>query len=714
MQNPIRFSRVLFFITLLISLLAFVSAPAMLCDSASAAPLKQAPDVDLSLTMSVNDATPNKDQDIVFTITVSNSAGSAVATNVTVNAALPAGLAWQTDDGGGAYNNGTGVWTVGVLANNSSAVLHVTAKNTTTSTKTYTADAVANLQTDVNSGNDNASVGITTITDLNLTITPISSAVSPGDNVVFTIKVTNGGPNVATGVTVMDDLSLTGLTYVTDDGGGTYNDGTGIWIIGSLGSNGDSASLKITAQTPITGGVYTNSAEVWTSAEPDNDSTPGNGSTPPTQEDDYDTSVITAEKADLSLIATVDSTTPLTKYVQFTVAVTNNGPSDATDVTVKDMLPAGVVYISDNLGTYNSSSGIWAVGFLANGSTATLIINARIASPGAKVNIAEVWTSDQFDDNSTPGNGVASENDYDAAPATTPLVADLSLTKTVDIITPAVSGDPVEFTITVTNNGPDTATNVTVQDVLPPDLTYVTDDGGGVHNSGTVTWTVGSLTPSGAGSSAILHIIATSSSTNPIGTNYAEVWTSDQVDPDSTPGFDGTVNNEDDDDGTPYADLSLSNVVNNPTPKLGENIIFTVTVANAGPLNATGVVVKDLLDTNFFTFVSSVQTGGGGPGATPYNTATGLWGVGDLASNATAKLTITATVKQTGTLTNFAEVWDSDQFDKDSTPGIGTPTIIGEDDDEAATVTPSAGMAVVISEVAWSGTTVGKIGRAHV
>ncbi|MBK9603932.1 MAG: DUF11 domain-containing protein [Anaerolineales bacterium] len=136
MQNPIRFSRVLFFITLLISLLAFVSAPAMLGDSASAAPLKQAPDVDLSLTMSVNDATPNKDQDIVFTITVSNSAGSAVATNVTVNAALPAGLAWQSDDGGGAYNNGTGVWTVGALANSSSAVLHITAK-ITTAPKTY-------------------------------------------------------------------------------------------------------------------------------------------------------------------------------------------------------------------------------------------------------------------------------------------------------------------------------------------------------------------------------------------------------------------------------------------------------------------------------------------------------------------------------------------------------------------------------------------------
>ncbi|MBK7316418.1 MAG: DUF11 domain-containing protein [Anaerolineales bacterium] len=54
---------------------------------------------------------------------------------------------------------------------------------------------------------------------------------------------------------------------------------------------------------------------------------------------------------------------PPTKYVQFTIPVINNGPSDATGVTVKDVLPAGVEYISHNLGTYNSSSGIWAIGF---------------------------------------------------------------------------------------------------------------------------------------------------------------------------------------------------------------------------------------------------------------------------------------------------------------------------------------------------------------
>ncbi|HUM26565.1 MAG TPA: lamin tail domain-containing protein [Anaerolineales bacterium] len=695
MQNTFRVSRLFVFIAVLVSLLAFVSAPAMQGDAVSAAPLlRRAPGVDLTLVMSVDKPTPNKNEDIVFTLTVTNI-GDDPATNVAVTDNLPAGLTWQSDDGGGAYVGG--VWTIGPLASGASAVLHITAKNVTKDPKTNSANATS-LEPDTNPGNNPASQLITPkIIDLSLaTISSSPSLPLLGDDVTFTIKVTNNGAAVATGVTVKVVLTPD-LTYVSDDGGGTYNSATGTWVVGALTSApaaGSSATIKIKANIPTTGAKII-TAEVWTADQFDNDSTPANSS-----EDDYATKTVTVDQADLEITNTVSSTTPPTKYVQFTISVINHGPNDATGVTVKDVLPAGVEYISDNLGTYNSVSGIWAIGFLGNGATTTLIINARISTPGAKTNIAEVWTSDQHDGNSTPGNGVTSEDDYEASLPTTPLVSDLSLTKTVDTINPT-PGNPVEFTITVTNNGPDNATNVTIQDVLPSDLTYVSNDGGAIHNSGTVTWNVGALASSGAGSSATLHIIATSS-VSPIGTNLAEVWTSDQVDPDSTPGFDEVVPNEDDDDGTPYADLSIEKTVNNPTPKLGENIIFTVTVRNAGPLDATGLIVKDLLDTNFFTFVSSVQSGGSG--GTPYDKNLGLWGVGTLTSGANATLSITVTVKQTGALTNRAEVWDVNQFDPDSTPGLGTPLIVGQDDDKTVTVTPSAGMAVVISEVAWAGT----------
>ncbi len=83
--------------------------------------------------------------------------------------------------------------------------------------------------------------------------------------------------------------------------------------------------------------------------------------------------------------------------------------------------------------------------------------------------------------------------------------ADVSVEKTVDNQTPN-SGDSVIYTITVTNNGPEDAQNVSVSDLLPSGASYVSDDGSGDYNSGTGVWSIGSL---GNGSSVSLHITAT-------------------------------------------------------------------------------------------------------------------------------------------------------------------------------------------------------------
>ncbi len=64
----------------------------------------------------------------------------------------------------------------------------------------------------------------------------------------------------------------------------------------------------------------------------------------------------------------------------YTITVRNNGPADAGSVVVNDLLPAGLVFgsASATQGTYNSTTGDWTVGTLANGATATLTLNVTV------------------------------------------------------------------------------------------------------------------------------------------------------------------------------------------------------------------------------------------------------------------------------------------------------------------------------------------------
>ncbi|MCS7053839.1 MAG: choice-of-anchor A family protein [Ignavibacterium sp.] len=85
--------------------------------------------------------------------------------------------------------------------------------------------------------------------------------------------------------------------------------------------------------------------------------------------------------ADLSLTKTVNNSNPQNgDIITYTITVTNSGPGNATGVEVTDILPSGVIYQSSNpsQGSYNPSTGIWWVGNLASGNSATLTITAQV------------------------------------------------------------------------------------------------------------------------------------------------------------------------------------------------------------------------------------------------------------------------------------------------------------------------------------------------
>lgn len=122
--------------------------------------------------------------------------------------------------------------------------------------------------------------------------------------------------------------------------------------------------------------------------------------------------------ANLSLAKAVSTTAPATgSNVTYTLTVANaaGSTSSASGIVVRDVLPSGVSFVSaSGTGTYNSSTGDWSVGTLAPGQNASLTITVTVtANSGVTVtNTAEVTASSVGDSNSTPNNGVTSEDDY--------------------------------------------------------------------------------------------------------------------------------------------------------------------------------------------------------------------------------------------------------------------------------------------------------------
>jgi large repetitive protein len=239
-------------------------------------------------------------------------------------------------------------------------------------------------------------------------------------------------------------------------------------------------------------GPITNVAQVNHNEHFDIDSTPDNDDP---GEDDQDEVVIDAQPlVDVELDKTVDKAEadPFENVV-WTVTVTNKGPSAATGLTVSDPLPTNWVYVSDSSGAYDTNTGIWTIGTLAAGGSTQLQLTAYATLgvtvmghgpvPPAYTNVAQVWTLNEDDVDSTPGNSDPAEDDQDDASIPIRALSDLALTKTVDNATPYL-GSQIAYTVVVTNEGPQPAVGVLIEDMLPAGLTYVSNSVGAAYSPG--------------------------------------------------------------------------------------------------------------------------------------------------------------------------------------------------------------------------------------
>jgi uncharacterized repeat protein (TIGR01451 family) len=166
--------------------------------------------------------------------------------------------------------------------------------------------------------------------------------------------------------------------------------------------------------------------------------------------------------ADLS-IAKTDSPDPVRvgQNLTYSLAVHNAGPDSAASVQVSDTLPTGVTYVSatSTAGSCTGTSTISCLlGTLASGADETVTI---IVTPTATGTLSNAGTV-----SSTTADPATANNSSTAATTVNPKSADLSVAKT-DSPDPAHVGQVLTYTVVVTNNGPDSATGVTIVDTLP-------------------------------------------------------------------------------------------------------------------------------------------------------------------------------------------------------------------------------------------------------
>jgi len=344
---------------------------------------------------------------------------------------------------------------------------------------------------------------------IGMTGNPNPAILSLGDNVTYKIIAANNGLSDDADVTVSDTLPA-GTIFVSSSAsqGGCSGTSAVICNLGSL-ANGDSATVTIVV-TPTVPGSLSNTATVIGGVLDPPDPNSANDSKT------VNTNVLATPppppppSADLAVVLT-DSPDPVTvgNNLTYSITVTNNGPDAATNATLTDTLPSGVTFVSSsasqggcsgtgtvicNLGTINSSAN----------ATVALVVTPTVA--GTISNTAGVASSlsdpNSFNSSATAGTTVS-------APAAPPASADLAITMT-DSPDPVTVGNNLTYSIAVTNNGPDGATNVVVTDTLPSDLTFVssTSDQGSCSGTGTVTCDLGSMVN---GATATVTIVVTPS-----------------------------------------------------------------------------------------------------------------------------------------------------------------------------------------------------------
>ncbi|WP_053956604.1 DUF7507 domain-containing protein [Inediibacterium massiliense] len=611
------------------------------------------PVADISVVKTVNPDPVVAGNQAIYTITVSN-AGPSDATNVVLTDVIPACILNPefSIDGGVTFSPWVSPYNIGTIVAGGTVTILIrgtvdpSCTGTITNTATVSSDT---LDPDPTNNTSTIVTQINTSADVSVVKTVSPDPVVAGEEATYTIEVSNAGPSDALNVILTDVIPACILNpEFSIDGGVTWSPWVSPYNIGTMVPGGTVTILIRGTVDPSCTGTITNTARV-------------DGTTPDPDPTNNETTIVTPieTSADLSIVKTANPAPVVAgEEATYTIEVTNEGPSDAQNVTLTDAIPACILnpeFSIDGGVTFSPWVSPYNIGSLAAGVTVTILIRGTVdpSCTGTITNTARV-------DSTTPDPDPTNNETTIVIPIDTS--ADLSIVKIINPA-PVVAGEEVTYTIEVFNAGPSHAQNVTLTDAIPacilnPEFSI---DGG-------LTWVVWpgavNLGTIAAGASVTIFIRGTvDPSCTGVITNTARV-DSTTPDPDST--------NNETTITTPIdtsADLSVVKI-SSPDPVLaGELLTYTIEVTNGGPSDAQNVSVADIVPAEILNPEFSID--GGiifSPWVSPYS-------IGTLVAGASITILIRGTVDASyaGTLTNTARV-NSPTPDPDPTNNTSTET----------------------------------------
>jgi uncharacterized repeat protein (TIGR01451 family) len=638
-------------------------------DSSAAATTVPQPQADLAVSKFGPDSAA-QNTDVAYSITLNNF-GPDPAQSVSLADALPGTMTFVSllQTSGPTFScttpavgaSGTVTCTIDPLGAGASATFTLTVHILTAPAGTSITNVVdvTSPTFDPNPGNNEGVTGLT-VTDADAAVTKSGPATgTAGQPITWTITASNAGTGPAQNVTIIDSLPA-GTTFVSlvQNSGpaatcSTPPAGSPGTLTCSITTLAAGASATFTLNGAISSSVPSGSAISNTVSIGDT-----NGDTNLANNSATSTTVV-ATAADLAVTKSGPASVTAGMSATYTITLTNNGPSDAANVSLSDTNPASTTFVSEAQtagptfscthppagGTGTTTCTITS---LTAGATATftLVVNVSPAVPnGSTISNTAAVTSATTDP--SPGNNSSTST------ATVVTTADLSILKTAAAAVTA--GANLSYVITATNNGPSDAASVVLTDVIPPNTTFVSESqtsgpaflctNPAVGSGGTVSCAIGNL-PSGA--TATFNLVVTVASTTAAGplSNTATVSaaTTDPNPANNSSTFTTTV-------AVAVSDLSISKTAGAGPFGTGNPVAYTIAVANAGPDAATGIVVTDVLPAGT-TFSSATPSQGSCIGTTTVTCT-----LGTLASGASATIALTVTLPpNAGPVSNTATV----------------------------------------------------------